>query len=531
MATPFKHPRTGVYYIRRAVPEDLREALGKTEYKKSLDTKDPAEAKKRFPAELHESEAVFARAREGRAVVDVLSDEQIKEVGEAWAAHSLGEDDEARLEGLDDRAYAKMQETFDIVLPALKKELARGIVDDGTAYEFDDFLRSHGYNIPTNTENYRRVHIGMLRAWVRALDQQQQRHKGEPIETPKAPQIGPRRLPVAGKVDPGKLSGAFDGWKAERKPSAKAWSEWSLALRRFIETNGDVPVANLEKAHIRKFKNALTAKGLSTASIKKQLGAVRTVLGWAEENGLVEHNVAAGVGVREARVRREARLPYADADLKAIFSSPVYTEGERPKAGGGEAAYWLPLMALYMGARLEEMGQALASDVITVGSVLCLDINDQGEGKSVKTVSSRRTVPLHPELLRLGFKRYVATLDKGGRLFPDLEQDQFDNWTGNWSKWWGRWGRQRLGIKDRRRVFHSFRHSFKAACRRAGIQEETHDLLTGHGGEGVGRSYGREEYSAELVKTLAKAVRKIEYKGAGVAEVELWRARPKGNAR
>lgn len=524
MATPFKHPRTGGYYIRRAVPEDLREALGRAEYKKSLGTKDPAEAKRLFPAALHESEAVFKRARECRATIDVLNDEQIREAGEAWAAHTLGEDEETRLEGLDDRAYAKMQETYDIVLPALKADLARGRVDDGAAWEFDDFLRSHGFNVPTNTENYRRVHMGMLRAWVRAIEQQKQRHNGEPVETPKAPEIAPRRLlTMPGKGDPAKLSGAFDGWKAERKPSAKAWSEWSLALRRFVETNGDVALSKLDKSHIRKFKDALLARELSVASIKKQLGAVRTVLGWAEENGLVEHNVAVGVGVRDARVQREARLPYADADLKVIFSSPIYTEEERPKAAGGEAAYWLPLIALYMGARLEEMGQALVSDVVTVGRVLCLDINDRGEGTSVKTVSSRRTVPVHPELLRLGFNRYVATLSGDGRLFPDLEQDQFDNWTGNWSKWWGRWARKRLGIKDKRKVFHSFRHSFKAACRRAGIQEETHDLLTGHAGAGVGRSYGREQYSAGLVTTLEEAVHKIEYKAAGMAALRPWK--------
>jgi integrase len=522
MATPFKHPKTGVYYIRRAVPEELREVIGKAEYKKSLGTKDPSEAKKKFPAALHESEAAFARARNSRDAVDVLTDTQIKEVGDAWAAHCLGEDEELRLDGLTDREYAKRQETFDIVLPALKQELARAVVNEDTAWEFNDFLKSHGYNLPTNTMDYRRVHLGMLRAWVRALELQQQRHKGEPIETPIAPEIGPRRLVAGGPSDPAKLSGAFDGWKAERQPSDKAWSEWSLARRRFVETNGDVALASLTKAHIRKFKDVLLKMGLSPASIKKQLGAVRTVLGWAMENGLVEHNVAAGVGVRDARVQREARLPYADADLRTIFSSAVYTDGQRAEAGGGEAAYWLPLMALYLGARLEELGQALVSDVVKVGGVLCLDINDQSEGKSVKTASSRRTVPIHPELLRLGFERYVATLDKRGRLFPDLRQDQFGKWTGNFSKWWGRWARG-LGVTDRRKVFHSFRHSFKAACRRGGIQEETHDLLTGHQGAGVGRSYGRAEYSPELVKTLAKAMRKIEYKAAGIdAAISKW---------
>ena len=80
MATPFKHPKTGGYYIRRAVPKGLQEALGKTEYFKSLGTKDALEAKNLFPAALYESEAIFARAQAGG-------------VADAWAAHMLTEDD------------------------------------------------------------------------------------------------------------------------------------------------------------------------------------------------------------------------------------------------------------------------------------------------------------------------------------------------------------------------------------------------------------------------------------------------------
>lgn len=522
MATPFKHPRTGVYYLRRAVPKDIQEALGKTEFLKSLGTKDEREAKVLFPAALQESDAAFAKARGKNAAVDVLNDLQIREVGEAWASHILGEDEELRLDGLSERDFEKQQEAYDIVLPALKADLARGSVDEGVAWEFDDFLKSYGFNVPTNTMNYRRVHMGMLRAWIRAMEAQLLRQQGEPIETPVAPEIGPRRLAVGGASDPSKLSGAFESWKGERKPSEKTWSEWSLALRRFVEVNGDPAVAKLDKSHIRKFKEALQKLELSPASIKKNLSAVRTVLGWAVENGLVDDNVAAGVTVRDAKVKRERRLPYSDADLTVIFSSPVYTGGARPKAGGGEAAYWLPLMALYMGPRLEEMGQALVSDVVTAGNVVCLSINDETEGKSVKTASSRRTVPIHPELIRLGFKEYVASVARGGRLFPDLKPDQFDNWTGNFSKWWGRWARA-LGIVDRRKVFHSFRHTFKAACRRAGLQEEVHDLLTGHAGAGVGRGYGRaEEYSDELVSTLAAALQKVEYTGEALSAVRPW---------
>lgn len=50
MARPFKHPTTGVYYFRKAVPADLKRVLGKSEVKQSLGTKDPAQARELFSA-------------------------------------------------------------------------------------------------------------------------------------------------------------------------------------------------------------------------------------------------------------------------------------------------------------------------------------------------------------------------------------------------------------------------------------------------------------------------------------------------
>ncbi len=189
MASPSKHPKTSVFYIRRAVPHDLREALGRTEYLKSLRTKDPREAKERFADAWAECEATFARARAGKSVVDQLDDEQVRHIADAWTAHMLQEDDDLRLDGMSDRDYAKRQETFDIVIPALRNELARGIVDEGTAWEFDDFLKSHGFNVPTTSLDFRRVCLAMLRSWVRALEIEQKRHLGEPIDE-LSPKVG-----------------------------------------------------------------------------------------------------------------------------------------------------------------------------------------------------------------------------------------------------------------------------------------------------------------------------------------------------
>ncbi len=521
MASPFKHPRTSVYYLRRAVPRDLQEALGKKEYLRSLGTKDPKEAKVRFAAAFEECEAVFARARVGKGETDALDDGQIRQIADAWAAHVLEEDDELRFEGLDDRAYAKRLETFDIVVPSLRGDLSRGIVADDTAWEFDDFLKSHGYNVPSSSPDFRRVCLAMQRSWVQALEIEQRRHHGEPIDTPKAPVIGPRRLLGAAAGDPTKLSGAFAAWRLERKPSDKLWSEWSLALRRFVETNGDIAVAKLEREHMRKFKDALITLGLRQASIKKHLSAMRSVLTWCVENGLSEHNAASGIRVRQAKVQQEARIAYEDADLALLFASPIYVTGRRPVGGGGEAAFWLPLMALYMGCRLEELGQALVSDIVTFDRIVCLDINDRNANKSVKTASSRRIVPIHPELHRLGFGAYVSSVNARDRLFPELKADRFGKWTGNFSKWWGRWARK-LGVQDRRKVFHSFRHGFKIACRRGDIKEEIHDLMTGHRGGSVGRDYGAEAgYSGALVAELADKIGSVRY-SADLSKVVEW---------
>jgi hypothetical protein len=52
------------------------------------------------------------------------------------------------------------------------------------------------------------------------------------------------------------------------------------------------------------------------------------------------------------KVPRSTRRPWEPEELSVLFNSPIYLEGVRPKGGKGEAAFWLPLLALYSGARL-----------------------------------------------------------------------------------------------------------------------------------------------------------------------------------
>ena len=239
-------------------------------------------------------------------------------------------------------------------------------------------------------------------------------------------------------------------------------------------------------------RNGPEYETVSIPTIKKSLTALSSVFKWARSNGYREDNPAEGVAIATARVGRSGRKPFSSDDLRAIFEkSPVFASGARQRGGGGEAAFWLPLLGLFTGARLEELGQALVSDVRTEAGIAYLDINSE-DTKRLKNRSSERKVPLHQQLREVGFLRYVDSVRKSGEqsLFPDLIVNKNGNHTAQWSKWLGRYLRDSVGIRDEGKVFHSFRHTFKDACRAAGISEEVHDALTGHTSKGVGRMYG-----------------------------------------
>lgn len=128
----------------------------------------------------------------------------------------------------------------------------------------------------------------------------------------------------------------------------------------------------------------------------------------------------------------------------------------------------------------------------------------------MKTRTSVRKVPVHPELRRLGFLSYVARVQASAgseaTLWPLLRSAKGRARTAAFSQWFGNYLRRKpLSITDRRKVFHSFRHLFKDMCRDAGLSEDVHDALTGHAsGKSVGRSYGAGHSVPRLFAEVSK---------------------------
>jgi integrase len=175
-----------------------------------------------------------------------------------------------------------------------------------------------------------------------------------------------------------------------------------------------------------------------------------------------------------------------------------------------DALFWLPLLALFTGARLEELGQLLVRDVQSQDGIDYLAITTIGGRKSLKNLASVRRVPIHPELVKIGFLDFVKKQREEGQeeLFPELERSKQGSKTKAFSQWINRY-LGAVGITSETKVFHCFRHTWKDAARAARMQEEHQDALVGHSGDGkIGRGYGSRGVPLEV---LSAAMATIEH--------------------
>lgn len=323
----------------------------------------------------------------------------------------------------------------------------------------------------------------------------------------------PTPLPVTSPARPTgtKLWSLVEYWKAQVERRPRTVMEVETTFRRFIECNGDIPAEEVQTRHVVALKDSMLEKGRSAATVKKATGLLSAVFELAVMNDKLALNPASRVRITKPKVERKSRVPFDADDLKRLFTSPVFAEGARPPGGKGEAAYWLPYLGLWTGARLEELGQLLVRDVQHEHGCYYLNVSDDPQsGKRLKSASSRRRVPVHPELARLGFIEYVSRQTHAGheRIFPLLYRTGGRQLTSNWSQWFNRYLRETVGIRDRRKVFHSFRHGFKEACRLSGIPKDIHDQLTGHASHNVGDLYGGENYP---LPPLFEAISRLRY--------------------
>jgi integrase len=554
--------------------------------KRTLDTKDLREANIRAKPVLMEFDRILAQAEAltvQRIMRATLEQREIEQITNYFFAHQLAIDDENRRDGgseqlfqsvapqlsaagveyttadqvgdpptlgLSDREMRRRAETTAWTLEPAKQALAR---DDFSflGREIDKLLKVFRINLDPKSTSYRELGSAMLRAYVKSIEAIAQRDKGEVVETPEL--VEPLQPSPSVSAT---LSAAYKGWKKSAARTTHTLWRFKYAMDRFTELHGDLPVARIKRPHVLRFREALQempvrrlgrlrtatlpelvewskehtgVQRVSAQTVNVMLGSLQAVCVWAQNNGLIPEDVPWSDPFSRMRLptRGRRREPWALEELRTLFSSTIFTQGHRPVSGKGEAAFWLPLMALFTGARLNELAPLTAADVITdpATDIVAIKIKaDQERGRRLKTAGSARFVPIHPELARIGFLKFIDWIRLAGhdaRLFPLLVPGRKDSFGEAWAKWFGDYKR-RLGIKNKAIVFHSFRHGFKDAARAARVSEDLHDALTGHAGSSVGRTYGSRDMVRRFgLETLADGVNKVKYSGLDLSNV-LW---------
>lgn len=253
---------------------------------------------------------------------------------------------------------------------------------------------------------------------------------------------------------------------------------------------------------------------LHPTTVNHYLHSLSAVMNFAVREGWIAANPAKGLAPKVAR-QRNGRDSFSKEELIALFKAPLFTGCANDRAGYAtpgdqrprNGKFWLPLIALFTGMRQGEIAQLLTSDVGAYQGVACIFIRpskdtDEADLKRVKTEAGVRFVPVHPQLIELGFLRFVEqrAAERSNRLFPELKRGS-DGYFSPYSKWFGRFLRK-AGVKHSRNAFHSFRHTFRDAMSEAAFH---HDVIVALGGwrkGGLEHRYGAGPSAALLAGQL-----------------------------
>ncbi|MEQ8396410.1 DUF6538 domain-containing protein [Thalassobaculum sp.] len=488
----------GTYFFRKVVPKEVRHIVKKTEIKVSLKTTDFKVAASRANEEEAIANLTIQNAR------SLLAGEDVRISAEQLAVIAKSHTDDQAFAGRLASQYTPEAARNDATSAITERMNSLHFPSVGRDNEIIDELVDSVLEkavLPRSPFNRNAVRDVLVQARWNGLNLQRRGMQGEAWEAP-VPNQSPEPIvaPSADlKMGP-LLSTVMEDYFRDVRPTPQTEHEWRQSVSRFSKLHGDVPIAAITASQLRAFRDALPdwgdrrAKGrqpLKGATVNKHLNALGAILNWAVKQGIIEKNELLAVS-RPDEGDSIQRRPWSDENLIKIFNGSWYEAGQTRAA-----LFWVPLLALYSGARAGELVQLRCRDVWQEDATWVFavtsqsDLLDANEQTTAKTKGSRRIVPVHRELERMGFSRFIEGRRQSDekRLFPEFRRGRMGSIAKMFSSEFSEYIRS-LGIENPTQSFHSFRHSFKDRCREAGIPEEVSDRLTGHSNPSVGRRYG-----------------------------------------
>ncbi|MCZ4290807.1 site-specific integrase [Hoeflea alexandrii] len=292
-----------------------------------------------------------------------------------------------------------------------------------------------------------------------------------------------------------KLFERFLGHDNPTRVGQKHLAQFRDVLLKFPKNYGKSPrdhIIPVSEIIARAEKLPKDQVGLTKATINRHMNNMANIAGMCEAYGYSWESYD-GISKLRAKARgnsENGRPPFTTGDLQALFSLSIWTGATSDTNDGNsddviihDARYWVPLIAAYHGARREEICGLQLDDITEFEGIWGLKFTPT-DVRGLKTKASKRHVPLHTELIRLGFMDYVQLLRKTKHtlLFPELlavaeSTPMGDVFHDDWRKM------KEAALpkaKEERKVFHSFRHWCNNEMKQAGVGSEIRKDILGH---------------------------------------------------
>jgi len=325
------------------------------------------------------------------------------------------------------------------------------------------------------------------------------------------------------------------------------------SLTLLIEEFGDIPIGGMRREMTSKFKGhimkiprnrnknpqyrdldfhklvELNVKDvISTTTVNKHLSWCSSFYEWSINHGYSNTNPFKGLKLKRKVRPRDERDRFSESELKKIFQKENYIHFTNIEKGRYEL-YWVPLIGVFSGLRLGEITSLYLDNIRKIGGNhrnkrFCFDILEEPNrpDKHLKTLSSRRIVPIHDILLKLNFIEFIELLKKKDpnreRLFQELPYRE-GNYNQNVSRFFNNRYLPNLGLKTDKKNFHSFRHTVSDHLKQKGIEPHFVNELLGHTTGNIdGDRYGKG-YNPDIIYN--KCVNKILYQTSSNRPVDF----------
>lgn len=286
----------------------------------------------------------------------------------------------------------------------------------------------------------------------------------------------------------------------EREKKKKALELRKLEIRIKKERIGkDAAEALREKARY---------KQVAPRTVQRHQRNFRSALNHAVTFGVISHNsykpfVLSEKAITELRNARPetSRKLWPDEFNKLLGKDKCSSD----KTEIDDPVYWLPLIARLHGLRSEEILQLKPENVRSDDGILFFDI-ERGTGQSAKSNNARRFVPIHSNLLELGFMELVKRQRKLGkkRIFDKVNRSKSSKrtFTATFTKKFTHC-RKTQDIYEKRLDFHALRTTFNSKKVALAIPDTARRYLMGHKKKDVGIiNYLPEGFPLATLKSL-----------------------------